>query len=334
MAVPFVMFAAREVPTESLGFSPNELVFGHRVRGPLDVIKDEWCKESTSQSLLEFVIKTRERMHWALQLAKENLAAAQKGMKRRYDQKAVVRKFQVGDKVLVLLPVQGRPLAARYSGPYQVDKVVGELDYLVATPDRRKTHQLCHINMLKPYYSDQDPEEVVSGGVDEASSSLVDTGEEERGLLVLAVGAQYPEEVLADELIPAGSWMGNSKEALKGKLGHLPEDRQQQMLGKLWQCPEVFSDSPGRTTWIEHDIDVQDHPPIKLPPYRVNPRLQSSLEEEIQYMVEKGLVRRAYSEWSSPVTLQPKSDGKLRFCGDFRKLNSITRIDSSRPFRG
>ena len=39
-AVPYLMFAVREVPTESLGFSPNQLVFGHLVRGPLDVVRD------------------------------------------------------------------------------------------------------------------------------------------------------------------------------------------------------------------------------------------------------------------------------------------------------
>lgn len=33
--LPWLMLAAREVSQESLGFSPNDLVFGHTVRGPL-----------------------------------------------------------------------------------------------------------------------------------------------------------------------------------------------------------------------------------------------------------------------------------------------------------
>lgn len=40
LAVPFVLFAVKEVPFESLGFSLNELVFGHRVRGPLDAVRE------------------------------------------------------------------------------------------------------------------------------------------------------------------------------------------------------------------------------------------------------------------------------------------------------
>ena len=38
--VLFLLFATREVPQESLGFSPNELVFGHRVREPLSLLKE------------------------------------------------------------------------------------------------------------------------------------------------------------------------------------------------------------------------------------------------------------------------------------------------------
>ena len=56
-----------------------------------------------------------------------------------------------GDKVLVLLPIPGRPLQARYYGPYTVDKKLSDVNYTVNTPGRRKQKQLCHINMLKKY---------------------------------------------------------------------------------------------------------------------------------------------------------------------------------------
>ena len=39
---------------------------------------------------------------------------------------------------------------AKFSGLYVVKKQVGDLDYLIATPDRRKGVQLCHVNMMKP----------------------------------------------------------------------------------------------------------------------------------------------------------------------------------------
>lgn len=62
-----------------------------------------------------------------------------------------MREFLPGDKVLVLLPIPGSCLQARYSGPYLVQQKVGDRDYPVATPDRRLRSHLCHVNMLKPY---------------------------------------------------------------------------------------------------------------------------------------------------------------------------------------
>jgi len=38
----YVLFAYREVPQESTGFSPFELLYGCDIRGPLDVLKEEW----------------------------------------------------------------------------------------------------------------------------------------------------------------------------------------------------------------------------------------------------------------------------------------------------
>ena len=71
-------------------------------------------------------------------------------MAARYNQEAVHRSFVPGDEVLVLLLTTGKPLEAQFHGPYVV-KEVGELNYVVRTPDRRKDAQLCHVNMLKRY---------------------------------------------------------------------------------------------------------------------------------------------------------------------------------------
>ncbi len=38
---PLVLFAVREAVQDSLGFSPADLVFGHSVRGPLKMLKED-----------------------------------------------------------------------------------------------------------------------------------------------------------------------------------------------------------------------------------------------------------------------------------------------------
>ena len=73
-------------------------------------------------------------------------------MKIRYDLTTKEREFNPGDKVLVLLPIFGNPLQARHHGLYVIEKRISDLNYIIHTPDRRKQQQLCHINMLKPYF--------------------------------------------------------------------------------------------------------------------------------------------------------------------------------------
>ncbi len=51
-------------------------------------------------------------------------------MKTWYDQKI--------DKVLVLLPIPGESLRAKFCVPYTIDKNFSSVDYIVCTPDGKK----------------------------------------------------------------------------------------------------------------------------------------------------------------------------------------------------
>ena len=58
--------------------------------------------------------------------------------------------------MLALFPIPGHPHQVRYHGPYVTESEVGEVDYIVKTPDRRKSRQLCHIKVLKEYVDRND----------------------------------------------------------------------------------------------------------------------------------------------------------------------------------
>ena len=148
-----LLFAVRESVQESLGFSPFELVFGHSVRGPLKLLKEKFLSnDETPLNLLQYVSDFRNRLSRACEVARSNLKTSQGKMKARYDNHVIDRKFKPGDKVLALLPIPGRPLQARYFGPYTIDKKTSDLNYIINTPGRRKNKQMCHINMLKEYF--------------------------------------------------------------------------------------------------------------------------------------------------------------------------------------
>ena len=154
--VPLVLFAMRETVQESLGFSPAELVFGNTVRGPLKVLKDEILSPNTvgsaKRSVVDYVSQMSDRLHVACAVAKESLSASQQRIKHRYDRKAVSRDLTPEDQVLVLLPVPGSSLSAHFSGPYVIERKICETDYVVRTPDRKRSSCVCHVNMLKAYH--------------------------------------------------------------------------------------------------------------------------------------------------------------------------------------
>lgn len=318
--VPLVLFAAREVVQESLGFSPNELVFGHRVRGPMSLLKEKLLEENSSsqRNLLEYVSAFHNRLRRACEIAGENLKRTQTKMKVWYDRKARARSFDVGDQVLILLPVIGSPLEARFSGPYTVEEKVGHLDYIISTPERRKKKRLCHINMMKPYYAPNDQDQKSKTHKHQVAGCAVVNSSE----------ARYSTDQTVTEPVVQ---LGNSEilANLDSYLSHLDPKERADVSSLLCEFESIFSDVPSETNVLEHDIDVGLAQPIKQHAYRVNPAKRVLLRNEVEYMVKHGIAEPSDSSWSSPCILVPKADTtNLRFCSDFRKVNSVTKPDS------
>ena len=306
--IPMLLFAARESVQESLGFSPFELVFGHSVRGPLKLLKEKWMCEEDNPNLLMYVSTFQERLAKVSNLAKQNLKKSQRRMKKWYDRDVQVRVFRPGEKVLVLLPCTGNPLRARYFGPYEVESKVNDLNYIVKTPGRRKSRQLCHINMIKVYVNrEDDPIQPVACTVPLPVSNAEQ----------IDVAAHSMKLKNSDVLADLGS-----------KIGHLKEDQQQELSEVFDKYKDIFSDVPGQTTLLTHDVDVGDAAPIKQYPYRVNPFKLEAIREEIRYMKQNNIIEESDSDWSSPCVLVPKPDGSYRFCTDYRKVNKVSRTDS------
>ena len=63
------------------------------------------------------------------------------------------REFEKGDLVLVLLPTLSSKLLAQWQGPYQIEKKVGKVNYVVDMADRRKRKCIFHVNMLKQWHT-------------------------------------------------------------------------------------------------------------------------------------------------------------------------------------
>jgi len=318
--LPFLMFAVRESVQESLGFSPAELVFGHTVRGPLKMLRENWLAEKKFDcNLLDYVSSFKERLHRACKLAQTALDSTQVKMKERFDKSAVPRSFSEGDKVLVLLPIQGAALQARFSGPYVIEKKLNETNYVVRTPDRQRKTRVCHVNMLKLY---------VSRGEDMESKSSVITPV---ASIVIASNSDVDEDGLKlQSTLMLGGRLDNSTILgnLNSHLSHLSDGQRADIVKLINSFLGLFSDVPTCTQVLKHDIDVGDHSPIKQRAYKVNPVKRKLMEAEAKYLVENGFAVPSFSAWSSPCLLVPKADGTQRFCTDYRRVNAVTKPDS------
>jgi len=65
--LPWTLFAYREIPVETLGFSPFELIHGYPVRGPLFLVRSTWLQNttvtsSTKRSVLQYMLHMRDRI--------------------------------------------------------------------------------------------------------------------------------------------------------------------------------------------------------------------------------------------------------------------------------
>ena len=316
--IHLLLFAVRESVQESLGFSPFELVFGHSVRGPLKLLKEKFLSnDETPLNLLQYVSDFRNRLFRACEVARSNLKTSQGKMKARYDNHVIDRTFKPGDKVLALLPIPGRPLQARYFGPYTIDKKTSDLNYIINTPGRRKNKQMCHVNMLKEYF---DRDSSISKPI-----TVVNTVPQESNVFEPEVNSDF-----IDKSDPGPSKLENSDilRNLNNKLSHLEPSQQEELKQLIHEYEHLFPDIPTRTDKIYHDVIVEDSKPIKQHPYRMNPLKQKYLRDEVKYLLENDFIEPSQSNYSSPCILVPKSNGTYRMCTDYRKVNSVTKTDS------
>ena len=98
----------------------------------------------------------------------------------------------------------------------------------------------------------------------------------------------------------------------------------------LEEYHEVFSlgkEDRGETDLIELHIDTGDAVPWKYPVRRVPFAVRDEIARNLQEMQDANVIQPSISPWASPVVLVRKKDGTLRFCVDYRGLNSVTKLD-------
>ena len=177
-----------------------------------------------------------------------------------------------------MFPIPGHPLQARYHGPYVIESKVVEVDYIVKTPDRRKSRQLCHINMLKEYVdrNDDGKEKPVcsiglsnNSGHDGNPEMEVDQNDNDDDKQY-----EYPMKLQNSDVLAN----------LDEKLGHLSDNVPCELKQLIQEREDIFPDITSKINAADHDVDVGDYKAIRQHPYRVNPLKRAHLNKEIEYI--------------------------------------------------
>jgi FtsZ-binding cell division protein ZapB len=144
--------------------------------------------------------------------------------------------------------------------------------------------------------------------------------------------AQEIEKDLKGNTFIENDYYYQYKEIEKGKFhtGDLDDTQCQKFQDFMNRHQKLFAWEPddfGRTSIVTHCIDTGNAVPIKQRFYRTSYQNQIFIKEEIQRLLEVGLITPSKSQWTSPVVVVKKKNGKKRLCVDYRKLNKVTKKD-------
>ncbi|GFT66457.1 retrovirus-related Pol polyprotein from transposon 412 [Trichonephila clavipes] len=304
-----ILLALRTVSHESTGYTPSELVYGKNLRTPETLVMEHWMEpEEEGDLVTEYMFKLINRLKRCQEVAINKMEEFQVKRKTWYDKNAVEREFKDGDLVLVLATSRANKLAVQWIGPGIILNKISETNYLVEIPGRRETSQIYHINMLKPYYKRPEHVNVIIN--DEMQNSLADQELEIPYLENNSLVYDFEDVIQASELNK-----------------HLHDKQMDQLRELLNKYSKCFSNNPGLTNLVEHEIQLVSDQPVRTKPYRMSHRQNEILKNEINRMLKLGIIEVGESDYMSPMILVEVAGKEPRPCIDYRKLNGIIRTE-------
>ena len=97
------------------------------------------------------------------------------------------------------------------------------------------------------------------------------------------------------------------------------------MIEKRSKCFSKNKSDLGFCSLLKHRIDVKPNVQAQQTYHRLPIGMESRVENEIEELLKKGIIRESNSSWNSPIVVVRKPNSKdLRICLNYRKLNNVT----------
>ena len=302
-AVPFLLWALREVPNSTTGLSPFMLQFGIPPRGMLSILKDTWTgqrKVPTSKTVEQYMNELTKRITSASQYADEHSKVAQEQYAKYHNKCASDKSFTVDEQVIVLEKDSNSKIYAQWKTG-TIAKVLSPYSYLVNMPNGACRH--IYANKIRKFV-------VQDTHIGIVRDSDVDFGD--------VMGA--PTEQLND-----AQQCKPSQEIDKSLLEHLSDKQQSELLSVLDDFGDCFSDRPGFCPIIEHEIHViSNFKTRQCKAYRVPEILKDEIEKQVDQLLKMSFIVPSTSPMTSGVVCVIKPDKTVRLTCDYRYLNQYT----------
>lgn len=120
------------------------------------------------------------------------------------------------------------------------------------------------------------------------------------------------------------------KDSAMGELhvgDHLSKHQTNELINLLRSYKSIFSDGSklGTCSFVKHKIELIEPKPFNQPLRRLAYKEKEVINQQVQQMLHDGVIIPSKSPFNSPIVLVKKPDGSIRFCIDFRMLNSHTK---------
>ncbi|KAL8624277.1 hypothetical protein ACOMHN_034000 [Nucella lapillus] len=229
-------------------------------------------------------------------------SATRVSQKRQFDKRVRRQNLKQGDKVLLLLPTDHNKILMHWKGPFDITEKVSHQDYRIDVNGKQK---LFHANLLRKYTQRESQPATLAAVID---------------------GGEGDPEVEGEILIPEF----RSGETYRDVSLHegLSGDKKEEARRLLRQFSESLTDKPGKTTLETYTVELTTKQPVHVKAYPIPYATRQVVEEEVEKMLELGVIEPSRSPYSAPVVIVRKKSGEHRFCVDYRRLNNVTKVDA------
>ena len=173
------------------------------------------------------------------------------------------------------------------------------MDYEIETGGHQKRCKVLHVNLLHKW-KEPDVAQV---------------------FMVLSTEEVVPEE-LEDFCVVVGPHLQTETWVDVDINPALEETEQSAVSEPLESFSDFFTDVPGKTALVEHDVLTIDQLPVRQKPHCLPHAMKEVVKSELDKMLDIGVVQPSQSPYVSPIVLVHPTGKPVCFRIDYRKINA------------